>query len=124
MKNLTSEIKLGYENLLAWQVSDEFAHKVYDLTLKFPKEELFSLTSQLRRASLSIPSNIVEGFGRNNKKELHRYLAISLGSLAEAGYQLSFAHKRGFISELQYKEILEVKNRAGKIIWKFYISLS
>ncbi len=77
---------MGYENLLAWQVADQFAHRVYDLTLKFPKEELFSLTSQLRRASLSVPCNIVEGFGRNSKKELHRFLAISLGSLAEAGY--------------------------------------
>lgn len=116
--------KLGYENLLAWRVADEFAHEVYDLTFRFPKEELFGLTSQLRRAVLSVPCNIVEGFGRNSKKEFHRFLSISLGSLAETGYLLDFAFKRGYISKEDMAEIAELKNRVGKIIWKFYSSLS
>ena len=124
MTNVISETKLGYENLLAWRVADEFAHKVYDLTLRFPKDEIFGLTSQLRRAVLSVPCNIVEGFGRNSKKEFHRFLAISLGSLAETGYLLSFAIKRGYISPQEAKEIIEFRNRLGKIIWKFYSSLS
>lgn len=124
MTNSITEAKLGYENLLAWRVADEFAHKVYDLTLRFSKDEIFGLTSQLRRAALSIPCNIVEGFGRNGKKEFHRFLAISLGSLAETGYLLSFAIKRGYINQEEGKEILEFKNRLGKIIWKFYSSLS
>lgn len=114
MNVTTSESKLGYENLLAWRVADEFTHKVYDLTLRFPKDEIFGLTAQLRRAVLSVPCNIVEGFGRNSKKEFHRFLAISLGSLAETGYLLSFAIKRGYISPEETKEILDYKNRLGK----------
>ncbi len=73
----------GYKKLIAWQKANELAHRVYDLTLTFPKSELFGLISQLQRSALSIPTNIVEGHARNNKNEFKRFLSISLGSLAE-----------------------------------------
>lgn len=88
----------GYKKLIAWERANELAHLVYDLTLYFPKEEVFGLTSQLRRAVLSIVLNIVEGQARNNKKEFHRFLAISLSSFAEVEYLLDFALKRKYIN--------------------------
>jgi four helix bundle protein len=71
----------NYKNLIIWQKSDELALQVYKLTDKFPKHELFGITSQLRRAVLSIPINIVEGYNRKSKKELHRFIDIALGHL-------------------------------------------
>jgi four helix bundle protein len=112
----------GYKKLIAWQKADKLAHLVYDLTLLFPKDELFGITSQLRRAVLSVPLNIVEGYGRNSKKEFHRFLAISLGSLAETEYLLEFAFSRGYIKEHSFKNVILLKEETGHIIWKLYIS--
>ncbi len=116
------KLLFGYKNLIAWQRADELAHLVYQITILFPRDELFGLTSQLRRAALSVPTNIVEGYGRDNKKEFHRYLAISLGSLAETGYLLEFAQKRGFIKEIDYNKVSLLKDEVGHIIWKLYVS--
>ena len=114
----------GYRKLIAWQVADEFAHKVYDLTLKFPKEELFSLTSQLRRAALSVPANIIEGHARNNKNEFRHFLSIALGSLAEAGYYLDFAFKREYFSLKDMEPVNSLRNSCGSLLWKLYKSQS
>lgn len=114
---------IGYQKLIAWQKADELAKLIYKLTLGFPKEELFGMTSQLRRAVLSIPLNIVEGYGRNSRKEFHRFLSISLGSLAETGYLIDFAFQMNFIQEKDYKSCTQLKEETGRIIWKFYISL-
>lgn len=112
----------GYKKLIAWQRANELAHKVYDLTLTFPKSELFGITSQLQRAALSVPTNIVEGHARNNKKEFHRFLAISLGSLAETEYLLEFAYGRRLIREEDFKEVSLLRSETGHIIWRLYIS--
>ncbi|MDP3973982.1 MAG: four helix bundle protein [Candidatus Daviesbacteria bacterium] len=112
----------GYKKLIAWQKANELAHKVYDLTLAFPRSELFGITSQLQRAVLSVPLNIVEGHARNNKKEFHRFLAISLGSLAETEYLLEFAYERKYIKEETFKEICLLRSEVGHIIWRLYIS--
>lgn len=122
ISKLPEKTLFGYKKLIAWQKADELAHAVYDLTVGFPKDELFALTSQLRRAALSVPTNIVEGYGRNSKKEFHRFLAIALGSLAETGYLLEFAHKRGYINKNKYEIILILKEEVGHIIWKLYLS--
>lgn len=89
------------------------AHNIYDLTSKFPKDEVYGLTSQLTRAGLSIVLNIVEGHARNSKKEFHRFLAISLGSLAETEYILSFAHERKYISDLDFEQIMLLRVSVG-----------
>ena len=112
----------GYKKLIAWQKANELAHKVYDLTLAFPKTELFGLTSQLQRACLSVPTNIVEGHARNSKKEFHRFLSIALGSLAETEYLLEFAYQRELIKETDFQDACLLRAETGHIIWKLYLS--
>jgi len=108
----------NYKNLIIWQKSDELALQVYKLTDKFPKHELFGITSQLRRAVLSIPTNIVEGYNRKSKKELHRFIDIALGSLAETEYLIEFSKKLGYIkSDISSLEAMIVE--AGKLLWSF-----
>lgn len=111
---------IGYKRLVVWQKTDELAHKVYDLTLNFPKEELFSLTSQLRRAALSVPANIIEGYARNSKKEFRHFLSIALGSLAEAEYYLEFALKRKYITQAEFISIEKLRSSCGKLLWRLY----
>ncbi len=83
---------------------------------------MFGITSQLRRSILSVPLNIVEGYSRNSKKEFHRFLAISLGSLAEAEYLINFSLKQLYMTKEQYNEIILLKEEVGRIIWKLYQS--
>lgn len=109
---------VGYQKLLAWQAADKLAWRVYTLTDKFPREELYGLTSQLRRSILSVPLNIVEGHSRNSKNEFRQFLKIALGSLAEADYLLKFAVKRKNITQEQYEEIFSLKTRCGQLLWK------
>lgn len=73
--------------------SDKLAHLVYGITRSFPKEELYGLTSQLRRAALSVPLNIIEGFARRGSKDYRQFLHIAYGSLKEAKYLLYFAYQ-------------------------------
>lgn len=112
----------GYRKLIAWQRADELAQLVYRLTFSFPKEEIYGITSQLRRAILSVPLNIVEGHARNNKNEFRRFLSIALGSLAEAEYTLMFARKQNYISENNYEKVSLLRQETGHIIWKLYMS--
>jgi four helix bundle protein len=109
--------QVGYQKLVAWQLADEFAWAVYQVTYKFPKEEVFGITSQLRRAVLSIVLNIVEGHSRNARKEFKRFLNISLGSLAEVDYILKFSYKLGYLSEVQFNKLSEMRIKCGKVLW-------
>jgi four helix bundle protein len=77
---------VGYKKLAVWHKSDELAYQVYLATKNFPKQEMYGITSQLRRAALSIPTNIAEGYARQGKNELRQFVSISLGSLAETKY--------------------------------------
>lgn len=117
-----SSVPLGYKKLIAWQKSDLLARTVYKLTAKFPKSELFGLTSQLNRAVLSVPANIIEGYARVNRNEFRRFLLISLGSLAEVDYFLSFSFDQKFITKSDFEEVMTVKEECGRIIWKLYQS--
>lgn len=114
---------VGYKRLIAWQLADNLAWEVYLLTDKFPKHELYGLTSQLRRAVLSVVLNIVEGHSRGSKKEFKRFLSISLGSLAETDYLIKFALKRNYMSEKEYKKVTEIRENCGKVLWKLMKSL-
>jgi four helix bundle protein len=120
---LNNQNLIGYKRLIAWQKADELARLIYKTTLTFPKEELFGITSQLRRAVLSVPLNVVEGYGRNNKKEFHRFLPIALGSLAETSYLLEFALQMDFIKEKEFNDYYSLKEEVGHLVWKLYISL-
>jgi len=97
--------------------SDLLARTVYKITRSFPKEEIYGLTSQLRRAVLSIPLNIIEGFARRGSKDYRQFLHIAYGSLKETKYLLYFAYQEKYINEKEYKEVLPVSEEVGKMIW-------
>jgi four helix bundle protein len=109
------EIK-SYQDLLIWQKGKEITLKVYQLTISFPKEELYALTSQIRRCSISIPSNIAEGWGRGTDKNIINFLNISKGSLYELETQLIIAFDLKYINETQLNEILILTNEVSKMI--------
>ena len=112
----------GYKKLIVWQKADELAYQIYIASKKFPREELFGITSQLRRAALSIPTNIVEGMGRQNRLEARQFTNIALGSLAETEYLLEFCVKLNLLSADEYKRLENLRSYLGAILWKFYKS--
>jgi four helix bundle protein len=92
----------SYKDLLIWKKGIAIVVKVYQLTKAFSSEELYALTSQIKRASVSIPSNIAEGYGRNTDKSFSHFIDISRGSLCELETQLIIAKELGFIVILNY----------------------
>ena len=96
-----------YKKLLVWQKAYTFGIKLYTVTRIFPKEELYGITSQLRRASISIPSNIAEGSRRSTQKDFRSFLHIAYGSGAELEVQILFAKDLGYISDATSKELLQ-----------------
>ena len=113
----------GYKKLIVWQKADELAYQVYVATKNFPKEEIYGITSQLRRAVLSVPINIVEGYGRQGKKELRQFINVALGSLAETEYLLDFSLKLKYFNQEDYKGLQSLRQEVGNLLWKFYKSL-
>jgi four helix bundle protein len=102
-----------FHDLKVWQKSHCLTLTVYRATRSFPKEELYGLTSQMRRSSSSIPANIAEGCGRNGKMELARFLQIAMGSASELEYHLQLALDLKLLKEIDYrdivKEVIELK---------------
>ena len=96
-----------YYNLDVWVESRLLSVKIYNLTKNFPKEEQFGLTSQIRRCSISVPSNIAEGCGRNTPKDTIRFLYIARGSLYELETQLFLSSDLGFIKKSELDDVLE-----------------
>ncbi|MCG8339486.1 MAG: four helix bundle protein [Proteobacteria bacterium] len=86
-----------HKKLRAFELADELAFRIYKMTSKFPKEEQYGLTSQMRRAAVSVPSNIVEGCARDSQTEYLRFLTIAFGSLRELHYQFSLSNRLGYI---------------------------
>lgn len=109
-----------WEKLDVWKSSDELAYQVYLISRGFPKEEMYGITSQLRRAALSVPTNIVEGYSRKGDRELARFLSISLGSMAETKYLVYFSHRLGYLKDNEYSDLKNGYNRLGKSLWRFY----
>jgi len=105
-----------HNKLQAFQLADEAALLIYNLTKQFPKEELYGLTSQMRRAAVSIPSNIVEGCTRETETEYLRFLEIAFGSLRELHYQLSLAERLGYAEKALLLECHEKLIRTGKVL--------
>ncbi len=110
----------SYRNLIVWQKSMELAKQVYLKTKNFPKEELYGLTSQIRRCAVSIPSNIAEGRGRQSNKEFVRFLQISLGSLFELQTQLELALEFDYVSNIEdtLELSLEIEKMLNSLITK------
>ena len=101
----------SYRDLVVWQKSMEMVRLIYQLTNTFPKEELYSLTSQVRRSAVSIPSNIAEGYGRQHRLEYIRFLQIARGSLFELQTQMELAIMIGYLKreELITVDLLSVE---------------
>ena len=95
----------GYRNLVVWQKAMELAKKVYLVTRNFPEEEIYALTSQVRRSAVSVPSNIAEGKGRGTGKEFIQFLRIALGSLYELQTQLELSMRIGYITTAQLNPV-------------------
>lgn len=93
--------------------------KIYNSTKLFPKEEIFGLTSQIRRSSISIPSNIAEGFGRDSNKEYLRFLNISIGSLFEMQTQLEIAKNIQYLNEEEFNNLYEDSREVERMLVSF-----
>jgi len=115
--------QVGYKKLTVWQKADELAYQLYMATAGFPKEEAYGITSQLRRAALSVPTNIVEGYGRQSRKELKQFANIALGSLAETKYLLDFSFRLKYLPAKEHEKLQDLAAEVGRLLWKFYLSL-
>jgi four helix bundle protein len=96
-----------YQELIVWQRAMELAVEVYRVSRTFPKEEVYGLTSQMRRAAVSVPSNVAEGQGRLNPKEFRQFLGQARGSLLEVETQVELAHRLGFLSEVDLRALMQ-----------------
>ncbi len=114
-----NEIKT-HKDLILWQKSISFVTSIYSATALFPKNEIYGLTSQIRRAAVSIPSNIAEGYARHSKKELLQFLYIALGSISELDTQLLISKNLDYINTEDYEnlnqELIELSKIATSLI--------
>ena len=108
-----------FQELTIWQRSHLLTLKIYSISKKFPKDEMFGLTSQIRRSSFSIPTNIAEGCGRNSNAELNRFLVISSGSASELQYQLILSKDLGYIIQSIFKELHDETIQIRKMIYSY-----
>ncbi len=108
--------KAGYKNLNVWIKADELVLLVYSLTKKFPKEELFGLVSQIRRCAISVPVNLVEGYGRRTQKDKSQFYYIARGSLNELEYYIDLAFKFKYINKDEYEKLFSLRNDVGRLL--------
>ncbi len=105
-----------YKDLKVWQKGIEIVDKIYTITNKFPKEEIYGLSSQMRIATVSIPSNIAEGFVRHHTKEYKHFLYIDLGSCAELDTQVIISDRRKYITKSELEELTEEINHETRML--------
>jgi four helix bundle protein len=105
-----------YQELIAWQKAMDLVEEVYRASRSFPREEIYGLTSQLRRAAVSIPSNIAEGQGRRTTADFLRHLSIAYGSLLELETQLLIATRLNYLVPQKCQEILKIAGEVGRIL--------
>ena len=109
----------NFRSLMIWQKSITLTTKIYNSTKKFPKEEQFGITSQIRRSAVFIPSNIAEGFGRDSNKEYVRFLNISIGSLFELQTQLEISKNIEYLTEEEYTILYEDSREVERMLVSF-----
>jgi four helix bundle protein len=112
-----------YKDLIAWQKSMDLVTEVYNLVKQFPKEETYVLSDQIRRAAVSIPSNIAEGHSRNYDKELIQFLYIAKGSKAELDTQIQIAINLGFVTPEETANAIRLSKETGQLINAFISKL-
>lgn len=108
-----------YQKLAFWKRSHQLTLNIYKATRIFPKEEIYGLTSQMRRSSSSIPTNIAEGCGRMSNAELKRFLVIAAGSISELHYQLILSKDLGYLSENLFKELINETIEIRKMVYSY-----
>jgi four helix bundle protein len=113
-----------YTELFVWQKSMELVTAVYRETRNFPKEEIYGLTSQIRRCAVSIPSNIAEGFGRKSQQDFIRFLKISMGSLFELQTQLRIAKNLEYFEEGKFNKVFEETREIERMLSAFIQSIT
>lgn len=111
--------KKSYKNLKMWKEANVLVLQVYKMSKKFPNDEKFGLTSQFRRAALSVVLNIVEGYARRTDGDLRRFLDVSLASLSETEYLIELSTELGYLTEVECQSLEERRELCGKLIW-FY----
>jgi four helix bundle protein len=112
-----------FKSLKAWGKAHELTLKIYNVTKSFPREEVFGLTSQLRRACASIPANIAEGCGRNGDTEVARFLVIASGSASEVEYHLLLAHDLNYLDHDEYRQLDGEVNELKRMLTVFISKL-
>ena len=105
-----------HRKLRAFELADQLALAIYETTKTFPKEEMFGMTSQIRRAAVSVPSNIVEGCARNSNADFLRFLDMAFGSGRELEYQLSLATRLGYINQDESQQLDTIVNELMKVL--------
>lgn len=106
----------SYKDLIVWQKAMDLAEEVYLLSKRFPKEEQFAFTYQIRRAVVSVPSNIAEGKGRTSKAEYLHFLSVANGSLSEVDTQLLLAVRIGYLDQHQVTEALNLREEVSRML--------
>lgn len=106
----------SFEELDAWKAAHALVLAIYTLSRRFPKDEQFGITSQLRRCATSIPANLAEGFGRRSRKELLRYSNIADGSLQETKYFLLLARDLKYVPDDEYDQLKQQTSRVGSLL--------
>ncbi|MBY0354380.1 MAG: four helix bundle protein [Rickettsiales bacterium] len=114
----------GYQGLSVWQKGINYVEKIYRVTSAFPKEEMYGLISQMRRAAVSIPANIAEGYARRSDAEFARFLLIAAGSSAELETHVIIAHRLSFITLAESDEIMADTNELGKMLHGMHRSIT
>ncbi len=105
-----------YRDLIVWQKAMDFVKEVYRYTKDFPKEESYGLTMQVRRSSVSIPSNIAEGYGRRSTGDYQRFLQIAMGSVFEAQTQIEISFNLGYMSKDSFEKIYESSREIERML--------
>lgn len=124
METIEKIVKLRtYKDLIAWQRAYELCLMVYQLTNSFPKNEQYGLSSQIRRCSLSVPSNIAEGYTRHQTAEYIRFLYIAYASLAELETQLMISKDLGYVNITKFKEVLDLHSEVQRTMYGLIKSL-
>ncbi|HSY02391.1 MAG TPA: four helix bundle protein [Acidobacteriaceae bacterium] len=106
----------GYRDLIVWQRAMELCVALYHLTQSFPREEIYGLTNQMRRASVSIASNIAEGQGRLTREQYRHFLGIARGSSFEIETQILIAKELGFADAARFEEVEKLSDEVGKML--------
>jgi len=108
----------SFKDLKVWKSSYQLALAIYEITKNFPKEEIYGLVSQMRRSSVSVPSNIAEGYSRKGRPEYVRFLSIAYGSLSELETQILLSKDLKYIDEEKFNNLMQLKDETGGMLYK------